>query len=387
MKTKYDVIVLGVGTMGAAACYYLSKQGVSVLGIEQFEIPHDQGSHAGQSRIIRKAYFEHPDYVPLLHQAYHNWQALEKETDVQLYYQTGLYYAGASQNELIKGTKLAAQLHHIPLIDILHHLEKKHSTFQVPHHYEQWLEPEAGFLIPERALSLFAEQAIQQGATLLTRQRVKEWKKVGDEIHVFTDKEKYVGKKLIICGGAWNGQLIPNLSSQLKVTRQVIVWLQPKRWQDFTLGNFPCWLIADENMPGSIYGFPIVPASKLGGPLGLKVAYHHPGLPSHPDQVNRLDTETEVNQLLTTVQKYLPSAIGNVLSVKTCLYTYSHDEHFIIDQLPEYNNQVIVAAGFSGHGFKFASVVGEVLSELTLEGNTKQPIDFLRMNRFKKNNS
>jgi sarcosine oxidase len=371
--------------MGAAACYYLSKQDVSVLGIEQFEIPHDQGSHAGQSRIIRKAYFEHPDYVPLLHRAYDNWSALEKETGVQLYYPTGLYYAGTSNNDLIKGTKLAARLHCIPLMDVRKETSSQLSAFEVPSHYEQWLEPEAGFLTPERAITLFAEQSIKQGATLLTRQRVSEWRKVGDEFHVYTDKEKFVTKKLIICGGAWNGQLIPALSTQLQVTRQVIAWLQPKRWSDFELGNFPCWLVADESLPGSFYGFPIVPASKLGGPLGMKVAYHQPGLPSHPDQVNRIDTEAEVKQLLAAVKKYLPSAMGNVLSVKTCLYTYSPDEHFIIDQLPEYNNQVTIAAGFSGHGFKFASVVGEILTELSLEGKTKQPVDFLRMNRFKKN--
>ncbi|MFM7851382.1 MAG: N-methyl-L-tryptophan oxidase [Flammeovirgaceae bacterium] len=381
MKKHFDVIVIGVGSMGSATCYYLSKQGASVLGIEQFDIPHDQGSHAGQSRIIRKAYFEHPDYVPLLHRAYHNWTQLEEATNTQLYFKTGLFYAGPRDNDLIKGTTLAAQLHHLPLENITGTDHAKTRNFTIPSHHEKWFEPDAGCITPERAVLTFAQEAIRSGATLLTRQRVIEWKKTDGEFLVEANSNTFTAKKIIVCGGAWSGKLLPHLNTKLKVTRQVVVWMNPKNWDDFTSENFPCWLVADEDLPGAFYGFPILPAGKIGGPLGLKFAYHHPGLVSNPDQVDRTTTQEDVSFILSAVKKFLPSALGSVLSVKTCLYTYSPDEHFIIDTHPLDEN-LIVAAGFSGHGFKFASVVGEVLSDLARTGKTNLPIDFLRMKRL-----
>lgn len=381
MAKQFDVIVAGIGSMGSAACYCLSKQGANVLGIEQFDIPHDQGSHAGQSRIIRKAYFEHPDYVPLLHRAYENWATIERETSTQLYFETGLYYAGSPENELIKGTKLAAAQHQIQLDNIAATGHTKTKNFIVPNHYEQWLEPKAGFITPERAILAFAQEAIRHGATLLTQQRVTHWKKKNGVFEVETNAGVFSSKKLIVCGGAWSSHLLPKLNTPLKVTRQVIAWLNPKKWDDFTLDNFPCWLIADDQLPGAFYGFPIVPAGKLGGPLGLKLAYHHPGKPSDPNKVDRTNTQDEVSLLLQAAQKFLPNALGDILSVKTCLYTYSPDEHFIIDTHPD-DNDLIIAAGFSGHGFKFASVVGEILGELATTGKTNQPIDFLRLKRF-----
>lgn len=382
MNKHFDVIVIGVGSMGAAACYWLSKQGISLLGIEQFDIPHDQGSHAGQSRIIRKAYFEHPDYVPLLHRAYQNWASLERETGAQLYFETGLLYAGRADHELIKGTRLGAELHQIKLENIARGQHSKARNFLMPLDYEQWFEPQAGFLTPERAILSFAQESIRQGATLLTRQRVHTWKKQHGEYHVETSAGIFTAKKLVVCGGAWSGHLVPSLNAKLKVTRQVIVWVNPTKWDDFTIDHFPCWLIADEKIPGALYGFPIVPAGKLGGPLGLKVAYHYPGLPSDPDHVDRSHTQDEVAILLHAVKKFIPNAFGEVLSVKTCLYTYSPDEHFIIDTHPD-DDDLIIAAGFSGHGFKFASVVGEVLRDLAVAGKTNLPADFLKMRRLK----
>lgn len=367
--------------MGAATCYYLSKQGASVLGIEQFDIPHDQGSHTGQSRIIRKAYFEHPDYVPLLKRAYDNWANLEEATSTQLYFKTGLFYAGPHDNDLIKGTTLAAQLHQLPLENITATDHPKTRNFTIPTHHEKWFEPDAGFITPERAILTFAQEAIRNGATLLTRQRVIQWKKNDGAFLVETNTDTYSAKKIVVCGGAWSGKLVPDLNTKLKVTRQVVVWLNPKKWDDFTLERFPCWLVADEDLPGAFYGFPILPAGKLGGPLGLKFAYHHPGAVSDPDQVDRTTTQTDVAFILNAVKKFLPSALGSVLSIKTCLYTYSPDEHFIIDTHP-LDEDLIVAAGFSGHGFKFAPVIGEILSDLALKGKTELPIEFLRLKRF-----
>lgn len=380
---SFDVIVIGVGSMGSAACYYLAKSGVKVLGIEQFSIPHDQGSHAGQSRIIRKAYFEHPDYVPLLERAYHNWRQLESETGTQLYFPTGLLYAGKSDGVLVQGVKASAKQYNIQ-VDALSLAESKikFPQFHIPVDFEMLFEPDAGLLTPERCILSFTEQAIKAEATIHTQEQLIAWKEVPGCITVTTNKNTYTCAKLIITTGAWTAHVAPELKKQLTVTRQVLAWAIPYQSDSYALGKFPCWLIDDAQQPGMYYGFPILPTAQLGGPIGLKAAYHYPGQPTDANQVNRTISKTEETELMQSVRQYLPEGFTAIHVSKTCLYTNTPDENFIIDFLSQ-NNNVIVAAGFSGHGFKFASVVGEVLSELALKGESKLPIGFLSTKRFK----
>jgi sarcosine oxidase len=210
---KYDVIVIGVGSMGSSACYWLSKRGYQVLGLEQFEIPHLQGSHGGQSRIIRKAYFEHPDYVPLLQRAYYNWQQLEKLTGVQVYYKTGLFYHGSSGHDMIKGVKKAASLYDIGIS----HLSARQAEIEFPQFnvlpgFENIYEPDAGFLRPELAITLYKDEAEKIGADIHVKEKVLEWKKENGLIKVITDKNIYLSEKLIITAGAWAGKMIPVLN-------------------------------------------------------------------------------------------------------------------------------------------------------------------------------
>ena len=177
--SSFDVIVIGVGSMGSATCYYLAKRGYKVLGLEQFDISHEFGSHTGQSRIIRKAYFEHPDYVPLMERAYTNWSSFEKEVGEQLYYKTGLLYAGNSTNEIIKGVKLSSSLYGIEVeqlkaADALHRFPQ----FRFPKSFELLFEPDAGFLPPERSIRLYASEATKHGATIHAKETVIEWKKM-----------------------------------------------------------------------------------------------------------------------------------------------------------------------------------------------------------------
>jgi sarcosine oxidase len=383
MNNQFDVIVLGVGSMGAASCYYLASRGYNVLGLEQFDIPHDQGSHAGQSRIIRKAYFEHRDYVPLLERAYHNWHHLESISGEQVYFPTGLLYAGKSTDTLIKGVKESAKQYNIK-VDSLSTDEstRRFQQFDIPQHYEVLFEPDAGFLTPERCIMLFAEQAIKAGAAIRTKAKVNSWRKEGSEIIVTTDTEMYSCKKLVITAGAWVGKFISGLSTKLKVTRQVIMWTIPQDWSVFAMDKFPCWMIDDESKPGMYYGFPSLPVGKFGAPIGLKLAYHHPGIVCHADQVNRMFTKEEEEDLIQATKKYLPKGYADTHVLKTCLYTNTPDENFIIDFLPGYEQQVTIAAGFSGHGFKFASAVGEIMADLAMNGSTKLPIRFLSAQRF-----
>ncbi|MDP4263247.1 MAG: N-methyl-L-tryptophan oxidase [Bacteroidota bacterium] len=381
--THFDVIVIGVGSMGASACYFLAKRGYSVLGLEQFDIPHEQGSHAGQSRIIRKAYFEDPNYVPLLNRAYENWEALEKETGTKLYFQTGLVYFGKPGNTLIKGVKQSASLYNVPL-------EKwdagtpagKFPQFKIPPGFETLFEPGAGFITPEKSVLLYAGQAIKNGAEIHVKEKVLNWKKEGSKIAVTTEKNTYRSNKLIITAGAWAGKIIPPIADQIKVTRQLVAWIKPRQWNNYSLHNFPCWMIADEEKPGAYYGFPALPVETFGEPAGLKLAYHYPGEITDPDKVNRQADPKEIRDLEYILAKYLPGAFESVLAIKTCLYANTRDENFVIDRLPGYEEQVTIACGFSGHGFKFASVAGEILADLAIKGKTEMPIGFLQVQRF-----
>ncbi len=384
-RTSYDVIVIGVGSMGSSASYFLTKRGYKVLGLEQFDIPNELGSHAGQSRIIRKAYFEHPDYVPLLSRAYENWKELETEADTKIYYRTGLVYAGRSDDAAMQGVRQSASLYqiHLQSLDPLT-TSKSFPQFKIPSHFETLLEPDAGFVTPEKAILLYTELAIKKGAAIHTKEKVIDWEKNGNSISVTTNRSTYQCRKLIITAGAWSGKIIPGFDKKINITRQFIAWIKPKKWNDFTLDHFPCWLFADdERALGVYYGFPILPVAKFGGPIGLKVAHHYPGHKTDPDQVDRETGVEDEENLKYILDKYFPDAFESVLSTKTCLYANSPDENFIIDKLPGFEDYVVIGCGFSGHGFKFVSVVGEILADLAMEGKTKHHIGFLSALRFK----
>ncbi len=383
MTKEFDVIVIGVGSMGSSTCYQLASRGVSVLGLEQFSIPHDQGSHAGQSRIIRKAYFEHADYVPLLERAYDNWKHLEAITGSQVYFPTGLLYAGKPDEILIKGVKHSSEKYNVPIESVSkQELVKRFPQFDVPNDYEVLFEPDAGFVTPERAVSLYVDQAIKAGATIHTNEQTRSWKQNETSIEVVTNKGTYVCKKLVITAGAWTDKMLPELSTRLQVTRQVIAWVNPSNQKQFELGNFPCWLIDDHTQAGMYYGFPVLSTDKFGAPAGLKVAHHYPGSPTHVESVDRSVTKEEEEILVKSLTKFLPNGYESMSVLKTCLYTNTPDENFIIDFVPESNKHVIMAAGFSGHGFKFVSVVGEIVADLSIMGSTQLPIEFLAVSRL-----
>ena len=383
MNTSFDIIVIGVGSMGSPACYYLAKRGYHVLGLEQFDISHEFGSHAGQSRIIRKAYFEHPDYVPLLERAYKNWRALERETSKQVYFKTGLLYAGKPENVIIKGVEESAALYNIDLDQLNSVAAKDHyPPFRFPDDFEILFEPEAGFITPEKAIRLYAFEAKNYGAIIHSNEKVIDWKKDGSNIIVRTNKDSYQCEKLIITAGAWTGKMIPGFGDKIKVTRQFVAWIQTKNDALFELNKFPCWMIGDDQKHGCYYGFPLLDTRKFGEPGGLKLAHHFPFQTTDPDNVNRQATEEDLSNIKYCLDKYLPGVFDSFLSTKICLYENSPDENFIIDKLPGFEDNVSIACGFSGHGFKFASVVGEILADLAIEGETDLPINFLSANRF-----
>ena len=381
-KTSYDVIVIGVGSMGASTCYHLAKKGYKVLGLEQFDIPHEQGSHSGQSRIIRKAYGEASDYVPLLERAYENWKTLESETGHQVYYKTGLVYFGAKNGSFLDTVKQSSSQYKIPLNQLTEkECTLKYPQFKLPFDFERLVEPDAGLLTPERSILLMVQQAILNGAIIRTKEKVLEWKRENGTVTVKTDSGSYHAKKLVITAGPWAGKMIPDLAPKLKVTRQSLAWVRPKKWENFVLGEFPCWNLLNDGH--DFYGFPILPVGEFGGPLGLKLALHYPGGDiTDPDMVNRTTKESDEDILIRFLNQFMPDGYENTLVMKTCLYTNTPDENFILDFLPGYDKEVSIAAGFSGHGFKFASVIGEIMADLAIKGSTQMPIDFLSAQRF-----
>ncbi len=379
-ENHFDVIVLGVGSMGSAACYHLAKQGAKVIGVEQFDVPHRHGSHHGKSRMIRKAYCEHPDYVPLLERAYELWDELQAKAQEPILNRTGALYLCESENSVITGSLKSAKKHGL-LHRHLNHaaIKSDYPAFCVDESFEGFFEPEGGYLRPEDAIVEHAWQASGLGAMILTNTPALDWTATADGVEVRTAEGTLHADQLILSAGAWTSKLLKNLGVKLTVTRQVQAWFEPKiDPMAFSPDNFPCWFI-ETDAPYGHYGFPILP-----GQRGVKIAEHRPGATVPQEDIGRAivkPTESELNHLQYILSQYIPNASGQLLKSCTCLYANSPDQHFIIDKLPE-NDRVTIAAGFSGHGYKFSSVMGEILANLATNGSTDHPIEFLRLSRF-----
>lgn len=374
----YDVIVIGVGSMGASTCYYVAKQNAKVLGIDRLIVPHDEGSHTGQSRIIRKAYFEHPNYVPILEHAYQNWADIEEEFDQKLFYKTGLYYAGQKEGALISGLMKSAEKYNI---DITHlsssEAKSKYPQLQIPDSFSQIIEPNSGFVLPEKTIINFKKHAILQGAVIKENEEVISWNLEHDLVVVHTNKATYKAAKLVITAGAGTEKLYHSSQTTLKVTRQSLFWISMKDPKRFTYPQFPCWNIVDPEIEGLFYGFPIVEEAQRGGFTGFKIAHHVEQEVVNPDDFTKSIPKGEEEIIIHILNKYFPNAFQSVKATATCLYSNSVDHDFIIDHLPNTNQKVTIACGFSGHGFKFVPAIGDILADLALHGSSPLPIGFL----------
>lgn len=373
---KVDVIVLGLGSMGAAACYHLARRGFRVLGLEQHAIPHGLGAHHGYSRMIRLAYYEDPGYVPLLRRAYELWRDLETEFGSKILHVTGGLYMGREGESFLTGALRAALEHSLPHALFSHaEIKRRYPQFHLPSDYEGFWEDEAGFLIPELAMAAHVQGALLAGAELHGHEAARAWSAGADGVNVETSKASYRAERLVIAAGAWTAPILADLGLPLVVTRQAWGWFWPKDPAAFRLGTLPCWFIETE--PGhGYYGPPIMSDNP-----GLKVALHKPTEPTSPEVVDRAPREEDEALLRPFLARHIPSAEGPLLGLRTCLYTNSPDGHFIVDQHP-IHDRVSFACGFSGHGFKFASVMGEVLADMATGSLSSLPMDFLRLARF-----
>jgi sarcosine oxidase len=372
----YDVAVIGLGATGSATLLDLARRGVRAVGIEQFEPGHDKGSSHGETRIIRLGYFEHPSYVPLLRRTYELWRELEKAAGQPLMRITGIAEIGAPHGEVVAGTLRASREHSLPH-EVLDAKEvmRRFPAFRIPDHYAGVVQPDGGFLVVEPSIAAMIALAKRAGAEVRTGEMVRAIKSAAAHgVRIETDRGTIEARTAIVAAGAWVSKLLPGMPVKLRVTRQVQAWFQPNDAAAFKTGRFPVFLL--ESRHGVHYGFP----PHDGSPV--KVAKHHASDQAiDPDTVDRAISATDETLIRAAIAEHIPAANGRMTGAKTCLYTVTPDHDFIIDRLPGAPN-VIVASPCSGHGFKFAPVLGEVLGALTTEGSTRHDISRFRLERF-----
>jgi len=373
----YDAIVIGLGGMGSASLFELARRGLKVLGIEQFDVPHEFGSSHGLTRIIRLAYFESPAYVPLLFRAYEQWREIEELCGEKLLFITGSIDAGREHTRTVQGSLQACRefsLQH-DLLDAAS-VNQRFPGYRLERDMWAIFQPQGGFLLPERCIVNYVQAARNSGALIRTREEVIGWETTSEGIAVRTASAHYEATQLVIAAGPWARNLVPELKRLAVPERQVQLWTQPHQPELFLPDCFPVFnLQASDDDSLRYYGFPIhgIPAFKIG-------QYHHRHEQGDPEELRR-EVESDDEQLLRQgIKRFFPKANGPSIAAKTCMFTNSPDEHFILDVHPA-SPRVAIAAGFSGHGFKFCSVVGEIMADLVTLGGTRHNIAPFRLNR------
>lgn len=369
----FDVIVLGLGGMGSAAAAALARRGVRVLGLEQFALAHSRGSSHGRTRIIRTAYYEHPAYVPLVRRAFTLWAEVEARTGKKLLTPCPCLTVGEPRGELIAGVQAAAGEHGLSVESLTAaEVERRFPQFRIPGHFSGVVEQTAGILAVEECVRVLLTDAAAHGAELRSDEAVIGYEAVTGGVEVTTAKETYSAAKLVVAAGAWATTLLADMGVPLSVMRQVQWWFGAD--DSFAPGRFPVFLL--DTPAGAYYGLPAV------DDLGVKCARHYgaPELPS-PDEVKWDRDRGEEKPVRNFLAHHLPALDRPPTHAEVCMYTLTPDRHFVIDVHPDFP-QVAVACGFSGHGFKFAPTVGEILADLALDGRTAHPIELFRAGRF-----
>ncbi|MFL5480892.1 MAG: N-methyl-L-tryptophan oxidase [Gemmatimonadaceae bacterium] len=374
----YDVIVIGLGGMGSATLFHLARRGVRVLGLEQYEPRHDRGSSHGDSRIIRETYFEHPLYVPLVRRAHELWRDLETASGKSLMTINGGLMIGPREGSVVVGTLTSAREHGLPH-EILSadEVKKRYAPFEIPGDEIAVFDPRAGYIDPENCSQAHRELATAAGAESRFTEPVVSWSAKGGRVKVVTRSGSFEAEKLLIAAGSWTNSLAADVSIPLEVERQTVFWFDPPAPRvDYESRRFPIY--AYEFKPGVIcYGFPELAK-------GVKASVMHDGkIAAAPETVDRVVTETDVAPLRAALSKVLPSlARAPVRDSTTCIFTNTPDHDFVIDFHPAYPN-VLISSPCSGHGFKFASAIGELQADLLTTGRSRFDLTPFRIGRFR----
>jgi len=377
MKNQYDIIVVGIGGMGSSALLHLAKRGIKVCGLEQFKPGHDRGSTHGDSRIVRKAYFLDPSYVPLMHRSYELMGELEQHCGEKLFHNVGLLSAGVIGSPFHRGMERCFATHGLP--------HECWTTKEAKQHYPQihlpedsviYFDPAGGYANPEAVVLAHTRSAIENGATLLTEERMLDWKANGNGVEVKTSRQTLHADKIILTTGGWIIPELQQLGISMSLKRKVQVWFSVKDIQPFLPENCPVFIL--KNNDGDFYGFPTldgktIKTAETSGGTDLESADH---------QHDRLLPEDYEN-----LTRFMKNTFGDLIKEhvqhKECLQTFTDDQNFIVDTHPAHS-QVILCSPCSGHGFKFVPVMGELLANMS-EGKPQQlDISLFKINRFLK---
>lgn len=373
---SYDVAVVGLGGMGSAILAHCAMRGARVIGLERFERAHELGSSVGQSRMIRKAYFEDPAYVPLVTRSYELWRDLERAAGEELLQITGVLAVGREGSEIIAGTRRAAHEHGLAIRSLGREaVSQLYPTLKLMEDEAAIFDSEAGVLKPERSLAAHLDLAQRTGAEMKFNAPMECWRATdgGFEV-VLRDGTRVTAKSLVLALGPWFQQILAELGVTISVQRNVQVWFTPAT-ADYHASRFPAFLVERDGLPAPLYGFP-----DFGG--GLKAAFHGFGDLTDAEHVERtVDHGRDIAPLIRAMEDWMPGAAAKVTGAKPCMYSLTPDHHFIVDRHPAHP-RLILCGGFSGHGFKFAPVIGEIATDLALDGGSRHEIEFLSLRRF-----
>ncbi|MEC7239771.1 MAG: N-methyl-L-tryptophan oxidase [Myxococcota bacterium] len=364
----FDAIVIGLGGVGSAALSHLARSGCHVLGLEQFQVGHSLGSSHGETRVIRKAYFEHPSYVPLLKRSYELWDALEKDSGETLFERCGVVQIGPPDGDVIQGVLRSADQHGLEVERLdREQLREKAPMLRLPDGMAALWEEDGGLLHVEACVKAHARDAIRRGATVLQGERVVNWHSDGEGVVVRTLSDRYSADRVLFCAGAWTSSLLSRIGRPLNVLRKVQIWSSAEQpWR-----HAPVFLYDLES--GVFYGFP-----DCG--TGVKVAEHSGGEAVDPNALDRDLHGGDLDRVVGFNQRWL-EGLGAPHRHAVCMYTMSPDENFLVGPHPK-GSRVFVAAGLSGHGFKFCPVLGEGLAQMMTAGTSSLDFEFLSPSRL-----
>ncbi len=359
--------------MGSAILAACARRGTRAIGLEQFGPAHELGSSSGRSRLIRKAYFEDPAYVPLLLRAYDLWRELERESGEDLLTITGLLMVGPENSEIVTGAQRAARAHALAL-EVLGHkqLRARHPALRFLPNEIGVFEPDGGVLVPERAVEAQLRGAIRAGADVRFGAVVRRWEPADDGFEVLLEDDTRISARtLVLAMGPWFADA---LGVPLRIQRNVQAWFTPAS-AAYSAGRVPPFLLERDHFPAPLYGFP-----DFGD--GVKAAFHAHGAFSTPNELDRtIDPVRDVAPIAAAMEEWMPGSATAYHSAKVCPYSLTPDGHFVVDRHPAHHD-VVLCGGFSGHGFKFAPVIGEIAADLALDGGTAHEIGFLSAGRF-----
>jgi sarcosine oxidase len=373
----HDVLVVGLGAMGSAALYHLASRGSRVIGVDSLDPPHSLGSTHGRSRIIREAYFEHPSYVPLVRRAYENWAALERASGETLFRRTGGLMMGPPESALVTGTLDSVSTHGIDVERLsANEIVQRFPAFRPEPEMIGVYEHNAGMLFPEACVRAYLRLAAEAGAEVRTQTRVLSLSRENGVVSAVTSHGVITAKRVIVAAGAWTRELMSTLGIDVPLTveRQTMHWLEPVDDSELLRpDHFPIAII--EHAPTRM--FYVMP--NLGD--GVKAAIHYEGASTTANAVEREVAERDTAPVLELAKRFVPSAAGRIRESAACMYTNTPDLDFIIDAVQGMPEVVLVSA-CSGHGFKFASAIGEAVAEMSLGESVSADLSQFRANRW-----